>query len=185
MKTPFQITKLRNVILYILQSFTSGVDYIKLFKILYFAQKEHLVKYGRVIVEENFKAKRLGPVPSFTYKAIKIAENNEKVSDFVDFLCSIKVSDKKVSSSVSPDMDYISVAEKDSLDIVIARYRDIDSYALSEMSHDTAWTAANERMKDDPQKDFISRIDMARAGGASDEMVNYIRDRLIFKEALS
>ncbi|EXY76519.1 hypothetical protein M124_4595, partial [Bacteroides fragilis str. 3988T(B)14] len=50
MKTAIQIAKIRAVVLYIMQSFTQGVDYIKLFKILYFAQQDHLVKYGKVIV---------------------------------------------------------------------------------------------------------------------------------------
>lgn len=46
MKTRDEILKMRVVVLYVLQSFYEGVDYIRLFKILYFAQKEHLVKYG-------------------------------------------------------------------------------------------------------------------------------------------
>ena len=45
MKTFIQIAKIKAVLLYIMQSFPQGVDYIKLFKILYFAQQDHLVKY--------------------------------------------------------------------------------------------------------------------------------------------
>ena len=37
MKTLEQIQKIENVILYVLQKFDDGVDYIKLFKIIYFA----------------------------------------------------------------------------------------------------------------------------------------------------
>ena len=64
MKTAIQIAKIRAVVLYIMQSFTQGVDYIKLFKILYFAQQDHLVKYGKVIVEDSFRALKHGPVPA-------------------------------------------------------------------------------------------------------------------------
>lgn len=55
MKTPIQIAKIKAVILYIMQSFPDGVDYIKLFKILYFAQQDHLVRYGKVLVDESLE----------------------------------------------------------------------------------------------------------------------------------
>lgn len=67
MKTPNQIEKIKAVILYIMQNFPAGVDYIKLFKILYFAQRDHLAKYGKVIVDDSFRALKHGPVPTYTY----------------------------------------------------------------------------------------------------------------------
>ena len=45
MKTKEQILKIKAVVLYILKQLPQGVDYIHLFKIMYFAQQEHLVKY--------------------------------------------------------------------------------------------------------------------------------------------
>ena len=73
MKTSDQISKIKATLLYILNHFPQGVDYIKLFKILYFAQQDHLVKYARPIVEDSFCALKHGPVPSFTYKALQYA----------------------------------------------------------------------------------------------------------------
>ena len=64
MKSPEQINKIAAVVLYILQHFKDGVDYIKLFKIMYFAQREYLATYGLTIAEDTFKARQLGPVPS-------------------------------------------------------------------------------------------------------------------------
>jgi uncharacterized phage-associated protein len=46
MKTIDQILKIEAVVLYVLQAFKEGVDYIKLYKILYFAQREYLGNYG-------------------------------------------------------------------------------------------------------------------------------------------
>ena len=110
MKTAIQIAKIRAVVLYIMQSFTQGVDYIKLFKILYFAQQDHLVKYGKVIVEDSFRALKHGPVPAYTYKALQIAEGKPLDGNFDEFLSDIEVRDKKVYTSAVPDMDYISGA---------------------------------------------------------------------------
>ena len=39
MKSQEQINKIEAVVLYILQHFKEGLDYIKLFKIMYFAQR--------------------------------------------------------------------------------------------------------------------------------------------------
>lgn len=48
MKEKIQIAKMRTVLLYIMQSFPHGVEFIKLFKILYFAQQDYLLKYGKL-----------------------------------------------------------------------------------------------------------------------------------------
>ena len=185
MKTPIQIAKIKAVILYIMQSFPDGVDYIKLFKILYFAQQDHLVRYGKVLVDESFRAVKHGPVPTYTYKAVQIAEGKPLEGDFEDFLSGIEVRDKKAYTSMQPDMDYVSGANKKCLDAAIAKYKDADPYDLSDLSHDSAWEEANMRIKDDPQKNFITIIDIARAGNATETMVDYIREKQIVKNALS
>ena len=54
MKSKDDILKIRATVLYLLNKFPEGVDYIKLFKIIYFAQQRHLSTYGRVIINETF-----------------------------------------------------------------------------------------------------------------------------------
>lgn len=183
MKSDIQIKKIKAVILYIIQSFPEGVDYIKLFKILYFAQCDFLSKYGKVLVEESFKAAKHGPVPAYTYKALQQAEGKFLEGDFSIFLSGISIKDKKVVAKLSPDMDYISGAEKRCLDAVIEEYKDKDPYDLSDMLHDSAWEDANRRGQDDPQKNFITVMDIARARKASEELINYIREKQILKSS--
>ena len=185
MKTTHQIAKIKAVLLYILQNCREGLDYIKLFKIIYFAQQSHLVTYGKVIVEDSFRALKHGPVPSYTYKALQIAEGKPLEGDFTDFLKGIEVKDKKVYSTETPDLDWLSGADRRSLNAAIARYKDTDPFELSELSHDEAWQEAIRRMQDDPQKNIMTLIDIARAGHASAEMVNYIREKQILKYALA
>lgn len=76
MKTIDQILKIKAVVLYVLQAFKEGVDYIKLYKILYFAQREYLGNYGLCLLPDSFRARDYGPVPSLTNKVVKIAENS-------------------------------------------------------------------------------------------------------------
>lgn len=186
MKSPEQIGKIEAVVLYILQHFKDGVDYIKLFKIMYFAQRDYLARFGMTIVEDTFKARMRGPVPSLTYKVVKMVENGDdfdgEASDLSDFASAIRIDGhKKVFACKEPDMDYISGMEKKKLDETISKYKDVDSKDLSELSHDSAYQQALERMSDDPEKDVLTLIDIARAGKATDEMVKHIREVQLVK----
>ena len=186
MKTKEEIDKIEAVVLYILGQFKDGVDYIKLFKIMYFAQREYLATYGLTVVDDSFKARQRGPVPALTYKVVKMAENGEAKGDLREFVSSIRVDDsQKVYARKCPNMDYLAQAAVVELDKMIAKYRDVDSKQLSELSHDSAYTAVVERMKDDPQKDTLTLIDIARAGGASEAMVDHIREVQLIKAALA
>lgn len=185
MKSPEQINKIKAVVLYILQHFQDGVDYIKLFKIMYFAQREYLATYGLTIAEDTFKARQLGPVPSLTYKVVKMCEHGDKPGDLKGFTSSIRVENQNIYAMEKPDMDYIAAMEKEEIDKTIAMYKDMDSKELSKLSHDDAYKTVCERMKDDPQKDVLTLIDIARAGGASDAMIDHIRQVQIIKEALA
>lgn len=189
MKTTDQILKIKSVLLYILKSFPDGVDYIKLFKILYFAQQEHLVKYGRPIVDESFYALKHGPVPSFTYKAFQAAEGKLPIEeDFVNFLSCFKIEKEKenirVYTTTEPDMDELSVSDVKCVDVSIAQHKDTDSFDLSELSHDEAWSEAYNRAQNDPEKNMMTLIDIAKAGKASDAMINRIREHQLIKRAL-
>ena len=71
MKTIEQILKIKAVVLYILKAFPEGVDYIHLFKVMYFAQQEQLKEYGLPIIYDTFVARKHGPVPALTYKVLR------------------------------------------------------------------------------------------------------------------
>lgn len=53
MKTIDQILKIKAVVLYILKAFPEGVDYIHLFKVMYFAQQDQLKEYGLPIMYDT------------------------------------------------------------------------------------------------------------------------------------
>lgn len=187
MKTVDEILKMRAGVLYVLQAFEHGVDYIKLFKILYFAQREHLVKYGRGVMDDTFHALKYGPVPSFIYKSLQMIEGRLETEDDFNLFCEgIKVSeDSVVSSKVSPDMDELSASDITCFDISIKKYRDFDSYRLSARSHDAAWKAAYSRSLDDPEKDRMTLLDIARAGKATPGIIEYIKENIQIDKLLN
>lgn len=177
MKTTDEILKMKAATLYVVNQFPDGVDYIKLFKILYFAQQQHLVKYGRGIIEDTFHALKYGPVPAFIYKALQIKEGRlDNNDDFQDFLQGFAVRNKLVNAIQKPDLDELSTTDIRCLEEAIHNYGSLASAHLSEISHDAAWQSAYDRSEDDPEKDRMSHIEIARAGGASEGMISYIRE---------
>lgn len=186
MKTSDEIKKIESIVLYILQKFQDGVDYIKLFKIMYFAQKDFLVTYGKPLCPDTFKARKFGPVPALSDKVIKTVElNNPVAKDLKMFAGAISVEGQLVFGKREADMDFLSVKERLCLDKWIDYCRDKDSMnELSPESHDVAYDTAWASYQDDPQKGEMTLIEIARAGGASEKTISYIREKEIMAEEL-
>jgi len=67
----FKEEKTLNAILYIASKMGGAVDMHKLSKTLYFADSEHLSKYGRSITGDVYIKMKYGPVPSKTDDILK------------------------------------------------------------------------------------------------------------------
>ena len=72
----FDFKKAKAATLYIFEKFEESygnkeVDFLKVFKILYFADQKHLVRYGRTIVTDNYVAMKNGVIPSNLYELFK------------------------------------------------------------------------------------------------------------------
>lgn len=190
MKTIEQVKKIESVVLYVLRNFPDGVDYIKLFKIIYFAQRDYLANYGKVLCPDTFKARKFGPVPALSDKVIKLVElDDEDIAsypDLKDFCKSIHVNNKMVCALDGPDMDYLSRKEREYLDKWYNYCKEKDSLdELSPESHDEAYNKAYARYLDDPQLGTLTNMEIAKAGGASEKMVAYIREKELIATELS
>jgi uncharacterized phage-associated protein len=81
MKFQFDEKKAIAAILYILKKVSdqgAKSDLHKLFKILYFAEREHLATWGRPITGDFFIAMQYGPVPSHIYDMIKSVKGDSR-----------------------------------------------------------------------------------------------------------
>ncbi len=162
--------------LYILNKTGNKLNKQKLFKILYFADKEHIAKYGRTFSGEPYIAMSNGPVPSRLYDYIKIVEGKYKFPIPDDFIEEVNVylgveDPYWVLSRKNVDMDFLSRSAIKSLDHSIATYKNKSFGELSELSHDNAWKAANQNTE-------ISIIEIAKDAGANEEMLSYIKETL-------
>jgi uncharacterized phage-associated protein len=180
MKTVSEINKLRATVLFILNECGGRLDFISLVKKMYFAQQSYLVHYGRPIFADSFYAKRLGPVPSFTYKAliVGIPNGDEAIRRFVQaFHVEQCEGIKYVSALEKADTDELAVTEQKTIREVLRQTDSHSPQQLSDASHqDKAWKVADKRAKDDPNDNYISLVSIARAGRAKKQILDYIRE---------
>lgn len=187
MKTADEIDKIKAVVLYVLSRCGGTLDFVSLVKKMYFAQRKYLALYGRPIFNDKFQARERGPVPSFTYKAIYVESlkgtSSPEIREFNEpFTVVPKGSTRIVSSTHLPDMDELARAEVEILDAVIKETEGMSAEELTELSHqDEAWKIAKKRADDDPTDGGMSLVSIARAGGASNAMLDYLRESLNFE----
>ena len=195
MKTSDQILKIKSTILYILEKFPEGIDYIRLFKIMYFAQRQHLVVYGSPLMEDTFVARKLGPVPAFSYKVVKYKEGalldkcaiTEELMDVANSIVVSCEGDVKIVKKVSDvvyDEDELSVSNIKMLDTSIEFCKSKDSKELSKLSHDKAWKFCDKIYKETGENIPMTYYKIAEAGDATKSMLKVIKDRQMIKADL-
>ena len=171
--TTLEQQKIIEVVLYVLNK-TGGMDYYHLFKILYFANQRSLVEWGHLMTADKFCALPHGPVPTELYDAIK--GNGRVLPQLKE---SIFIEDYYLLPKREADPDYLSPYDIEVLDDAIAQYGKMSFTELKKTSHTQCWEAARKK----PGSHVIDVADMARDGGASEDVVKYIHEMVEWDEA--
>lgn len=163
-----------NAAIYLLQR-TGVSGYHKVFKLLYFADQYHLKQYGQPLTGDQYMAMKYGPVPSFLYDVFKAAEAGEspyaEAMRFSKYFGVVRANGRPEVKTLTPlDLDELSLSHVEALDWAIANFGGKSFNALTEASHDLAWTKADSRLDQE-----MSYLDIAEAAGTPDAMLAYIR----------
>lgn len=165
----FDKTKSLNVILYIAKRLRRR-DFHKIFKILYFSDREYLAQYGSPITGDCYIAMEAGPVPSKIYDIFKIVRGDSYIKDTENLKQYFTVSDwMYITPRQDADLRKIAPNERAVLDECIRIYGDLSYDEIKEKSHDTAWRST---ARDYP----ISIEDIAREAGLEDDELPYIME---------
>jgi len=122
-----------------------GATFHQISKIIYFADKDHLQKYGRLICGDTYVAMKHGPVPSGIYDMLKavrgdgFSECQDKAQEAIEVQGAHTVVPK-----VEPDMDAFSQSDIECLTASIKQYGRLTFSQLADLSHDEAWKGADE-----------------------------------------
>ncbi len=165
----FDNSKAINLLLYVLEKAGGKSDFLTIFKTLYFADKEHLSRYGIAISGDRYIAMENGPVPSGVYDILKVVRGDSPFRQLLEtYLPYFSVENQyNVVAHREPDLDEFSESEIECLDKSIKENVGLDFGTLSKKSHGPAWKAANANSE-------ISITEIAKEGGASSEMIKYI-----------
>ena len=185
--TSDEILKLKAATLYVLRQ-CGETDYVHLFKILYFAERQHYANYGKRLVPDVFCALERGPVPSFLYDALKVSSGLHSVAsnDSLHIIADVIAPGGgecyyMVQAKEEPDMDELSQAEIESLDLSIKENLSKTSKQLSMESHDGAWETAWEQR----HASAMDPILIAKAGGASEGFLEYLKEQEALNKILA
>lgn len=166
-------------ILYILTK-TGGIDYYRLFKVLYFAEREYLTTVCRKLVADDFCALPHGPVPTRLFDAIKgghYDDFSKAVGEVVSFAG--EDAGNVLVPNRAPKLSMISKLEIDVIDRTIDKYASLSFAELRRLSHGLAWNATSHC-------GVISSEDIAREGGLHPDALPYLRDQLdLYQYSLS
>lgn len=153
----------------------------KIFKILYFADREHLSRYGRSITGDVYIAITNGPVPSAIYDMFKTVRGDGKTADYnkEDLKKNFHFTNKTgymIKPDKQADLDYLSESDLECLDFALSMCEDKDFKELSRQSHDLAWKKT-ERNRE------ISIRDILQENNESEDYIDYITNKLQLENA--
>lgn len=132
-------------------------DKHKVFKILYFADQKHLVRYGRPITGDTYIKMQYGPVPSFLKN---VTDGNEEGG-----IIELKGL-YHLQSSYEYNSEDFSESELECLEESVNENKNSNFNELTDKSHDQAWQGASWHI------DYLS---IAKAATNDENMLRYIR----------
>ena len=105
-------------------------DMHRISKILYFADRKHLVRYGRPILGDHFVAMKDGPVPSKTYDLMKAIKGESPFCSADKFRDSFEVKGFIVHPKKAPDMDEFSQSDIECINESLEENQDLTFWTI-------------------------------------------------------
>ena len=175
MQMKFNEHKTINAVLYIAEKLDRK-DFHKIFKILYFSDREHLNVYGRTITGDTYIAMADGPVPSNLYDIFKTVRGNGYYKDnglFGHYFSVVNWDLIKVNEK--PDLTELSKTDLACIDNALKIYGNMSWDEIREKSHDYAWRSTT-------QNRMIDFADIIREVGGEDDYIEYVKEQALLSE---
>jgi uncharacterized phage-associated protein len=134
--------KVRQAVAYIASKLPEHGNMYKVLKVMYFADKLHLKRYGRMIFGDRYVALKHGPVPRSAYRKIS-NERDGWNGARPDPLYKVDP-DNTIVPLLNPELEYFSESDIACIDAEIETCRPLSFTQLKARSHDAAYAAAGE-----------------------------------------
>ena len=145
-------------------------DFHKIFKIIYFAERQHLADWGRPITGDTYIAMEAGPVPSRIYDMLKMVRGDSYLPDTEGLGQYFQIENwMYVRPLQDADLNKLSPNEQKALSDSIEKYASLSYDEIKEKSHDIAWRST--------ARDYsISWDSIAREAGLDSEDLECINE---------
>lgn len=169
-KSQFNLQKSLQVVLYIANRLTRK-DFHKIFKIMYFSDRDHLSEYGRTITGDTYVAMNDGPVPTNIYDIFKslrgdgfFANRAEEFNKYFEV-----VNWNFIKPVGKENLDFLSESDIEKLDNALKVYGNLTWDEIREKSHDYAWRST---AKDCP----ISLDNLLLERGENEDYISFVNE---------
>lgn len=139
-------------------------------KALFYADKKHLEQYGRSVSGDTYIAMSHGPVPSGAYDMVKMARGDYSFQADTMVLASLSVELYTLKPKRGPDLDYLSISDRECLDLGIAEVAGLSFGRLKAKSHN------EPAYKKAEQNDVMSLEVLVRSLPDGDQVWRYMAD---------
>ena len=113
-------------------------DKIKLVKLIYLADKYHLIRYGRTITNDDYYAMEHGPVGTTVKDVLSLDSFNLSKKDYKYALSLLdKIDDNhfRANTEAKASFDMLSETDKEALDFVIEKFGWMRQWELRDYTH--------------------------------------------------
>ena len=164
----FDKEKSLNAVLFIAQHLKRK-DIHKIFKILYFADRESLCSYGNAITGDIYIAMGHGPVPSRIYDMFKIVRGDSYMSDVDHLERAFSITDwMYLTPKREADLTKLSPVDQKILSDCISKYGGMTYDEITEKSHDIAWRST--------ARDYPINVEsIIREAGMDEQALDYVK----------
>ncbi|OAV67234.1 putative phage-associated protein [Bacteroidales bacterium Barb6XT] len=175
----FNLDKSLQTVLYVANKLDRK-DFHKIFKVLYFADMEHLSDYGRSITGDTYIAMENGPVPSKIYSIFQTVRGDGSQTKGRDLF--IQLFTVKDNYFIEPlrkaDTSVLSGSDTEALDNALTKYGNLSWVDIRDKSHGHAWNAT-ERNK------AISIEDILQEKGDDAGYISYVVEQTKLTKSLA
>lgn len=137
----FDPEKAVQALAYLASRGVKGLDVLKAAKLLYFADKMHLLKYGRPITGDEYFCMKHGPIPTASLTLIQDAlsarptGDYERMQEYFSVNTTPKYPQLILKDEKQPDIDVFSDSDIEVLDEVVKKYGKLNGWKLRELAH--------------------------------------------------
>lgn len=134
------LDRTREAILYIASHYKVGLEKYMICKLLFLADKYHLVRYGRTITGDRYVAMQHGPAPSSALDSLNaVLAGEDRTSELATALeVNPRFQYPRFVAVAAPDLESLSESDIEALDEVLAQFGSKSFPELRAMTHEMA-----------------------------------------------